>query len=157
MKTMKKTMSLFLLLALLVSSLTGCFRIPANYQETSMTTSQEVTTYETHEKIYCNATLEDDFRPDGIIILLQPAFNTKEYTVDDFPEIDCTAVREIYRVKEGVLGRMLFLTLAEQTKPNVLVAIHKLESRDDICCIEPNYLIPLEAAPNDEKYESTEQ
>ena len=47
---------------------------------------------DTEEKIICNATLDDDFAEDCVLVTLKKAYSeiNKKYTADDFPEIECT-------------------------------------------------------------------
>ena len=93
------------------------------------------------EKVYCNATLEDAFTEDEIIIVVNPEWNNKEYTVNDFASISCMGVEEIADSEgEGVLSRILLLTIADGTKQKVLDAIKLLEEREDVHSAESNYL-----------------
>lgn len=102
-------------------------------------------TQETIEKIYCNATLEDDFADNEILIVLMPEYNTKAYTATDFSEIDCTELEELsINVKPGALGKIFLLTIPGHSKQNVLDAIKLLEKRPDIYSAEPNHISHLE-------------
>lgn len=97
------------------------------------------------EKVYCNATLEDDFTEDEIIIVVNPEWNEQEYTENDFTSINCSMVEEIADSEgEGVLSRILMLTIADGTKQKVLDAIKVLEQREDVHSAEPNYLEMME-------------
>ncbi len=117
------------------------------------------------EKTLCNATMEDDFDSETILVTLSKkmSLNTKEYTNKDFSEIECLEVREITEnltkklqnqlngvVEENELminpetyNRILEIKIANKGKSNVLTAIKALEKREDVKCVEPNYLVTL--------------
>ena len=95
---------------------------------------------ESHEKVYCTATLEDSFADDTIFIIVFPAYNKKEYDISDFEEIGCAEIREISPgADSGEPSRILVITLDKHSKENVLDSIKKLETRRDIYCAEPDY------------------
>ena len=118
------------------------------------------------EKVYSQATMEDDFTQDRVIITLtkQETRKFKTYTPEDFPEIDCETIEELTEgltetveqyfktgeLQEGVsvepeaFRRIFRLILREKTKENVLSAIRKLERRKDIWAAEPNYISYIE-------------
>ena len=49
---------------------------------------------DSEEKVYCNATIEDDFAPDSLIVILKnkESLSFKDYSLDDFSDIDCTQI-----------------------------------------------------------------
>ena len=114
------------------------------------------------EKIYCKATIDDDFTDDRVIIVLnlETTRQFREYTTEDFPEIDCAQVYDLSApivdwvetqlaiepvpsepmlVDITEFRRILSLELREKSKENVLRAIKLLEKRDDVLSAEPNY------------------
>ena len=91
------------------------------------------------EKIYCTATLEDEFSDHEIILTVFPEFTEYPYTAEDFAEVGCM---EVY-VGESVV---ITLTLDEASKQNVLDCIDLLEKRPDIEGAAPNYIV----MPNDQ-------
>lgn len=120
------------------------------------------------EKVYYSGTIDDDFLDDSIIIVLskEETDKFKDYTIDDFPEIDCKSVSdltsdivEVYREKgkysEGCLidfdkfHRILSLELNEKSKENVLRGIKELEKRPDVLAAEPNNVIKAASIPAD--------
>ena len=48
-------------------------------------------------KIFCDATLEDDFVDDHVILILnnETSLQFHQYDADDFPEIDCIQVTDL--------------------------------------------------------------
>ena len=105
---------------------------------------------------------EADFEDDSVLVIItnQKSLEFHEYTVDDFPEINCISVEDLspyadrsieekrsYLGLDGSKGRIdaskykqiLYIKLAEHGKKNVLDVIEILEKRDDVYCAEPNY------------------
>ncbi|MBE6959562.1 MAG: peptidase [Ruminococcaceae bacterium] len=103
-----------------------------------------------------------------MIVTINPSWNDYAYTIADFSEIDCIAIRELADA-EGpqTLSRILLLTIANGTKLGVLEAIQLLQQRSDIYCVEPNYILSVctdidysvlpALEPNDPKYDNNEQ
>lgn len=134
--------------------------------------------FSAESKIYTRATLKDDFTDDKVIIVLNREITRrfKEYSAEDFSEIDCVAVydltsatvqwteREIAKrnsASEKMLvdidsfRRILSLELREKSKENVLSAIRLLEARSDIISAEPNYTFePPSNYPNNQAFKS---
>lgn len=95
----------------------------------------------TIEKVYCDATLEDQFEDNKILIIVFPQYNSTPYTAEDFAEIGCVNVKQLFNhQKDDEPSRCLALTLDKNSKENVLAAIKKLEEREDIYSAEPNYI-----------------
>lgn len=145
-KTTLKFLSFFLVAAILIYTL-------------SVTAiALEDTTEDTIEKVYCEATLEDDFTDNDILLVMMPEYNFREYTVNDFSSIGCIEIEDLtIEPKEGELCRIFHLTLATHSKQNVLDAIETLEERDDIYSAEPNYLEEVGVIPNDPAYSNNYQ
>lgn len=103
-----------------------------------------------------------DFEDDSVIVIItnEKSLEFHEYTVDDFPEINCISVEDLspyagrsteekrsYLGLDGSKGRIdaskykqiLYIKLAEHSKENVLGVIEILEKRDDVYSAEPNY------------------
>lgn len=90
----------------------------------------------------------------------------KDYTIDDFPEINCEKVVDISRLSEKEKSyaervasgdpeiltekkplvdfdnfrRTICIYLKENSKENVLNAIKILEKREEFYCVSPNYI-----------------
>lgn len=107
------------------------------------------------EKKICNATLEDDFADDCVLVVMKKAYSEvgKKYTIDDFSEIECTDVRNLYYgsshennplLNKDDFHQILKLELKIKGKKQVLDAIKILEQREDILLAEPDYHITVE-------------
>ena len=111
------------------------------------------------EKVYCKATLDDNFAEDTILILLTHEASMEsvyyDYTPADFAEIGCVEVSDLSSgitedIRTGeetdtaTYRRILSLKLKYPSKLNVLLAIKILEHRADIYCAEPNYIFHVD-------------
>lgn len=112
---------------------------------------------ETFEKVYCEATIEDEFIDNQILVVVgkEKSLNYYDFKNSDFIEVGCINIEDLTASrKEEVLARVngeenninldtfrriLLLTLNKHDKQNVLDCIKKLEKRDDIKGAEPNY------------------
>lgn len=123
------------------------------------------------EKTYYNGTIEDNFSDDKIIIVLSKKETNKykDYTISDFPEIDCQSVIDLTSNYNELLknsnnnyndqtlinyekfNRILCLELNQKSKENVLLGIKELEKREEILSAEPSFFIEMMATPNDEE------
>lgn len=109
------------------------------------------------EKVYCEATIEDEFIDNQILVVVgkEKSLNYYDFKNSDFINIGCINIEDLTASrKEEVLARVngeenninldtfrriLLLTLNKHDKQNVLDCIKKLEKRDDIKGAEPNY------------------
>ena len=130
------------------------------------------------EKIYCNATIEDEFKDNEIFITLknEESLEFNEYTINDFSEISCVSIEDLtdgYKdkiekqlngtytgnmiVNLETFNRILKLTLSVNSKQYVLDSIKTLEELDYIKSAEPNYIMETEnlGSPNDYYYNNT--
>lgn len=155
----KKYISLFFCL---VFVLTLCFTTQ------SIAMAQE----SDEEKIYCEIDENTDFADDTIMVVLtnKVSLSTKQYTVADFPEIDCVEVIDLTEglwqqvinhqhsvdcnpereTKAETFNRILKLTISNSGKTNVVDGIRKLEKRNDVKAAEPNYIIASAATSPDD-------
>ena len=102
------------------------------------------------EKVYCNATLDDAFADDEILITVYPEWNNKAYSIRDFSDIDCISVEELFNSDNPRKpSRILKIVLEKQSKQYVLDAIRILEEREDIYVAEPNYICNFAMEPDD--------
>ena len=146
---MKKSTIKFLSIFLAISVLICTFNV-------SVFASDDVE--DSIEKVYCEATLEDDFTDNEILIVVTPENNFKEYTVNDFSAIGCIEIEDLtIEPKENELCRIFHLTLSGHSKQNVLDSIKVLEEREDIYSAEPNYLDAVERIPDDPAYNDGSQ
>jgi hypothetical protein len=121
------------------------------------------------DKKYCNATLDDDFSDDVILVTITniSSLKLKTYTVEDFSEIDCLYVNvlnkdqadKVRRILDGAtvaenpdlssvnineFHQEIRIVLKEKGKQNVLDAIKELEKREDVLSASPNYLTHID-------------
>lgn len=110
------------------------------------------------EKRYCSATLDDNFTDNEILIVIMPFANFHSYSISSFSDIGCTQIEELsYNIIENQLSRIIKLTLAENSKQNVLNSIRWLEEKSDIYSAEPNYIGSFEVIAQDPYYVNNEQ
>ena len=146
---MKKSTIKFLSIFLAISVLICTFNV-------SVFASDDVE--DSIEKVYCEATIEDDFTDNEILIVVTPENNFIEYTINDFSAIGCVEIEDLtIEPKENELCRIFHLTLSVHSKQNVLDSIKVLEEREDIYCAEPNYKALLTSIPDDPYYNDNEQ
>ena len=140
-----RIVSWFLLVALSVMCL------PMKYNPVSAETLEE--------KIYCNATLEDEFSDDTVIVILnqEASVSEKEYSKNDFSESQCVSVTNLTSEATAVargqktnqlvntekFRRILSIKLEEKSKQNVLDVIDVLIQRDDVIYAGPDYLMEM--------------
>lgn len=121
------------------------------------------------EKIFSNATIEDDFVDNTIIVILtnEESLKFKKYDVDDFPNIDCVDIVDMtedttnkiieqqksdYRNinNEDIIidvknfNKILKLELGNSNKTKVISSIKILEEYDWILSAQPDFLIKQE-------------
>ena len=127
------------MLAFLLSlSLAAC-------NKTGIEDKDEPSESSTLEKIYCEATLDNNFSDYELLLVMFPEYNFVEYTVADFEYVGCIEVEDLtIGPTEGKLCKILALTLDTHSKENVLNVIKILEQRVDVYCAEPNYYDSLD-------------
>ena len=132
-------------------------------------------------KIFSDATLTDDFADDRVTVVLTRAATRRflTYGPEDFSEIGCVGVEELTqhtvkwveaqlsdnpeKPKESMMvdvqkyKRIFSLTLANESKENVLTAVKKLEWRGDILAANPSFFEAeqLCASPNPNEIDTT--
>jgi hypothetical protein len=93
-------------------------------------------------KAICNATMDEIFDDNEIIVTLNKYFCYDDYSLSNFEEYGCVEMTsgtyKAYKLAPGAT-RILKLTLSEHSKENVLDVIKKLEERDDVYKAEPLY------------------
>ena len=162
MKHTKKLLAFLLVITLFLGIFAGCTPQDPQNTEVNHTGSQNTEvnhtgsqntevkntdstngtdTVKTYEKQYCTATVDYDFFGREILITLMPSAEEKEYTLEDFPEIEITKIEKYvspYAKPEEPKVR-LTLTLANPSKENALAAVKKMELRPDVYAAEPDY------------------
>ena len=113
--------------------------------EINTTENNNQSTSESLEKIYCQATLDDLFSDDIVLLVMFPEYNFTEYTVETFAYVGCIELNDLsIDPEEGKLCRILALYLDTHSKENVLNVIKILEERDDVYCAEPSYWMSVD-------------
>ena len=112
--------------------------------------------YVAEEKIYCDATLNDEFSSDIVLLILtkQASLSLKDYSPNDFQDIGCIEVKDLTsatttKVKDSLergehpkeYNRILRLKLRNSTKQKVLDAINILISLDVVKYAGPDYYL----------------
>ena len=153
----------------------------------SITQSIFASAVETNEekKSICNATLDDNFEDNKILVVLKQKNFTelRDYTPEDFSEVNCINVTNLTqnttstiaskikaksnnknKIKQEISEEILIdtdkfhvilsLTLANNSKENVLNCIKLLEQRDDILSAEPNYFNFIQNIDDDLSFEN---
>ena len=158
---MKKIVFL-LTLVMLLGLFAGCHSGEPMQQPTEEPTKPTVLGVK-EEKVYCNATLDDEFEEYSVMVVMTniASLQFKTYTPEDFPEIQCADVNDLStasasRVQAKLNGeyikdvniyeynQILCLRLKNPGKQNVLDAIKELEKREDIKSASPNYILSID-------------
>ena len=151
-----KRRKIFTLLLALLMFLAGCAQ-GLNADKPQIPTKAELATkygvdeavidgyHSVYPKIENNATVDNDFATDSVIIIVYPFANSYPFTPEDFQEVGCTAVNKLmgpYENKEKPT-RFLLLTLDTESKQEIIDAIEILQERADIYCAEPDYVMTI--------------
>ncbi|MBR6426258.1 MAG: hypothetical protein IKS28_00375, partial [Clostridia bacterium] len=142
MKTNKKSISLLLALVMFLSA----FALSGTYAENEIVEDEFIEDLPVEEeKIFCQATLEDDFADDRVTVVLKNKASRLllDYDKSSFPEIECTDVSDLTHYTKDILkdptkndGEMaqmldinkyhqiLRIDLPVHSKENVLEVIH---------------------------------
>lgn len=113
------------------------------------------TTFE--EKVYCDATVEDEFADNRVMIVLteSASLSDKIYTADDFSSYGCIELEDLTNYsnsqnQNSSYKRQFCLTLDVHSKQNVLSVIENLICHPDILYAGPDYaLTAASLMPND--------
>lgn len=121
----------------------------------SINTEFKQMNHEDYKYIYqYNGTAEMDFS--SVVISIQPAYNSKEYTIEDFADIECTEVKEHSSKGEPhEIYRWMTLYFDGESVDDVLKAIRILGNRADIYAVEPSLYYGTDSYPNDEEYNAS--
>lgn len=149
-KTKKLIVSMcgILLAVLLFISLTAANK--ASYAEETGQT-------ETQDNIICEATIEDDFADDSVLVVLDSEISkiNKVHTADFFNGVDIERIEDLtarknnFEYEENEFKQILQIHLKSKSKENVLKSISKIEKLDGVYSAEPNYSHKIEQLSND--------
>lgn len=102
------------------------------------------------EKVYCNATLDDDFSDNEILVVLNKQVSRQLQSTVSFGEVDCLSVEDLtssYDTEEEMnenFRRIYKITLRNSGKEKVLENIRKLEKISYVYSAEPNYYLKMQ-------------
>ncbi len=126
-------------------------------------------------KIICNATIDDNFVSDELIVVFNSETSLKlnDFSTTDFKEISAVSVKNLtkytsdaikqQRERKSVLSKtssesssnsisedsyhqFFLIKLNRKSKDNVLKSIKLLEQRDDVISVSPNYIYTLDSS-----------
>lgn len=117
------------------------------------------------EKIYCDATIEQDFDDSSVLVVMDKSVSSinKTYDEDFFGDVsiasivDLTAIEgntDNLNIEEETYRQILEINLPEDSKDNVLNVIEALEDIEGIKYVGPNYRGIPGTIPNDTSYNS---
>lgn len=123
------------------------------------------------EKVYCEATLEDEFADNRVLVVLDKSSSYSKNVYDEsaFSKYNCTDVTELTYMSTSELrtnnsdaaintnnyNKVLCLELANNSKSNVLNVIKDLIQREDVIYAGPDYKIAISSTiPNDSLLEN---
>jgi len=99
------------------------------------------------DKILVQATIEQDFTDDTVLVIIDKNFFYQQFTVEDFAAVNAVSVSwltESYLADPPeALNHIYAIKLSETGKQNVLDAIKILETFDFVKCAEPSYIYKL--------------
>ncbi|MGN0782217.1 MAG: hypothetical protein ACI4M1_03500 [Christensenellales bacterium] len=87
-------------------------------------------------KIYCQATLEDDFKADTVVVVLNQKNlkDIKSYTISDFKEIECEKVTNLTGcLVEIIKGKIADNPFASSKKIKDIIAKEALININNFC------------------------
>ena len=136
---MKKNLSLLLVMCCLISSL-YCTPVSASAE-----------TAEEDEKIVVEATIDQDFSPDCVLVTLKKNYGkmNPKHSLDEFDGVEIESIEDLAEITTDDLSlvnqkdfrQILRITLKEKTKGNVLKAIKELKKLPGIRSAQPNYIM----------------
>ena len=166
----KRLFALLLCLALVVS-LVGCgggkesdtdvSSAPNSINPISNTDITTTDTVQSDEKVYCDATLEDDFVDDCVVIVINKEYTHKriDFTPSHFPGVKISSIRSVMSLSKPSnpcpeeadrknaanenFREIIEIKLQERGKQNVLDAIKELEKLPFVVSAEPNRYLPF--------------
>ena len=104
---------------------------------------------------------EDEIHLDRLVVYIQPQYNAKEYTADDFSDIGATDLDTgVIEAQESNQQKRRFTVYVPKTSREELIRLIRiLEARDDIYWAKFSSNVPftLDAVPNDTYYSEDNQ
>lgn len=117
--------------------------------------------YNPFYKWYLKYSVDSQFYGKSVYVTVQPPYNDKEYTVDDFAEIGCVAVEETtsfdFKTNPNRIGRKWQLHLGKESKEWAVQAIEMLYEREDVFLVQADHYNSFAIVPNDTEYSQGKQ
>ena len=112
--------------------------------------------YDICYKQYVTPTMDSMFYGKAVYVTVQPQYNDKEYTVEDFADIGCVAVEEATREdlekEPNKICKRWLVHLDRQSKEWVIEAFKILYERDDVFLVQTDSYNEYGVIPNDVDY-----
>lgn len=160
MKLKLSAISVILIFAMIFGSLVSCGE-PSEYADTVQhdTTNsinenteqndlnESTEQLETNKKEYWSGSVNDNFVDNQLLVEIQPYAKLYEYSIEDFKEVGCIEVKNLFKMQlviEGRSNRWLVLTLDIRSKQNVIDCMKILQGREDITRVTPNVIVTLD-------------
>lgn len=117
------------------------------------------------KKIHCVATLDDNFKDDSVIVVLDNQISeiNKVHSLSFFSGIEIDRIEDLTKrdshnsVETENFRQILQIFLKNHSKENVLNAVNRLERINGIFSVTPNFLYESTVAANDYYYVSNDQ
>ena len=111
------------------------------------------------DKIYSNATIDDEFTDNRVMVVLNNNASqlNKEYSINDFKNINCINVIELNDNDDKQLvdyNKVLCLEFDYHSKYEVLNSIDLLMKRDDVLYAGPDYILGMASTTSNDSYKS---
>jgi len=165
---MRKKILVLWLLPLVIMSMAQCRQEAIDaYHEVANNRSIETVYYE-EEKIYCNATVEDDFDGSSILVVMDRKTGgiNKSHKMSFFGSFEMEYIKDLTRINGDIdskkyfnreeFNQILMIKLPTESKENVLEVIRQLEKTEGILYASPNYYFyPAATHPNDVLYNAS--
>ncbi|MBE6986342.1 MAG: hypothetical protein E7433_02810 [Ruminococcaceae bacterium] len=143
---MKRLFAILLILALMLCA-AGCQISQSTYTKAEIAAKygiEESVIDEWHNKYPKSNDLppeDSEFAEDSVIICVYPFANAYEFTPEDFPELQCSAVYSLASSSDTTPTRLIILSLKDGSRQAVIDAIKRLQLRADVYSAGANYVI----------------
>ncbi len=126
--------------------------IPAN--AITIVQKENILSEETVEKNYCDATLEDDFTDDCVLVVMKKNYGgiNKIHSKEKFKGVEIESVEDLTNITGNIEDKgidvenyrqILKITLKNKSKKEVLKGVKAFEKLDEVEYAEPNYIYSL--------------
>lgn len=143
---MKKMLAILMILSIMLCAV-GCQISQSTYTKAEIAAKygiEESVIDEWHNKYPKSNDLPSEnskFAEDSVIICVYPFANTYEFTPEDFPELQCSAVYSLASSSDTTPTRLIILSLKDGSRQAVIDAIKCLQLRADVYSAGADYVI----------------